>query len=308
MGYREKIKIGFIQTNVDHEMAWSDLYGTLTSSMNEDAEEMVADELRKGFKFFSEMVMKPEMILIPEYSVPDSLREIIEKFAKENGSVVFFGRDLVQINKSIVQNKGVAYVPYDWPNVNPYSNFSGNAYEFGKKHYALEELRWFEALGVDKKEDNKNYIFDAGDFGNIGIAICSDFYDLDRFLIYKGLVHHLFIIAYNKDANSFEVLTESISRLLMCNVVICNSGYYGNSLAFSPYKDNHKRQIYKAVGANLFSVQAIELPLSKLDDDQKIAGKLNGFPLPSNNDVNNLKFKAPPGYDKKTGRFMNENK
>ncbi len=298
--YKKFIRVGFIQTNIDHRLAWTDETGISTWSMRDCVEEMVAEELRKGFDFFNEMLEKPDFVLIPEYSIPTSLEPMLSKFTNISGCIVFCGLDLVKLNGNNVSNRGKVFVPYGWPNMalSSISRKNGSSYIFGKKHYAFEELTWFNDIGANPISDMKCYIFDASELGRIGIAICSDFFDLDRFAIYKGRVHHLFIIAYNKDESSFEVLTEALSRLLLCNVVICNTGFHGNSLAFSPYKDRNERLIYKAIGKNIFAVQAINIPLLKLDEDQKVADKQGHLPLTNSKERKGLEFKIPPGYKK----------
>jgi hypothetical protein len=89
----------------------------------------------------------------------------------------------------------------------------------------------------------------------------------------------------NKDLQSFYHLAESLSRIIFCNVVVCNTGFYGGSVAVSPYKGPHKRTIYRHEGNQLFTRQVIKLPVKELDDAEK----------GSNSD-----FKSkPPGYNDK---------
>ena len=106
--------------------------------------------------------------------------------------------------------------------------------------------------------------------------------------IYKGRIQHLLIIAHNPDTESYYFLSEAISRLVYCNVVICNTGEFGDSLAFSPYKKSYERILYRHKGSGLFSTQVISLPVKSLIHEQ------------SNDLEEGLKiFKArPPGYEK----------
>ena len=109
---------------------------------------------------------------------------------------------------------------------------------------------------------------------------------------------HLFVISYNKDPNLFVALTETISRLLMCNVIICNSGNYCNSLAFSPYKDYVKRNIVKFVGDKLFINQVYKVPLAKLKQDQKLAMNMSNNPYQVNKaDLDKITFKLASGFN-----------
>jgi hypothetical protein len=99
--------------------------------------------------------------------------------------------------------------------------------------------------------------------------ICYDFLDLERLAMYRGRVHHFFVLAYNRDFESFYHSAEAFSRMACCNVVVCNTGYYGGSLAVSPYKEPFRRTIYRSQGAQLFSSQIIELPVDSLDKHQR---------------------------------------
>ena len=63
---------------------------------------------------------------------------------------------------------------------------------------------------------------------------------------------------------SFYYLAEAISRIVFCNVVICNTGFYGGSIAFAPYFEDYKRYVYKHEGGNLYTNQIILLPVAGL--------------------------------------------
>lgn len=290
--HKEYLRLGIIQTNVDNRTAWN-YSGKPRLRMNPYAELMVMEEIRKGFFDINDRHNPPQIILLPEYSIPLGGLPIVERYAKAISSVIIGGLDVITNNKT-ASNKGVVIVPNRWPCNGP--SYTANKVYFGKTFFSHTELIWFDQCGVKPKSAPVNYILDAGEYGNIGIAICADFYDLERFVLYKGRIHHLFIISYNQDYKSFECLAEAISRLLMCNVVICNTGLHGDSLAYSPYKEDYKRVIYKNAGANLFSTQIVELPVRALDSEQTNAhdrfakNVLTVTPKPV--------FKWPPGYRK----------
>ena len=239
---------------------------------------------------------KPDIIVIPELTIPNPFIRDLEKLATEINCVVFAGMDWQKdyINNEI-RNKAVMIVPNNW-NTN-LKSFSCNKTFLGKKYPANLEKISIEEYNKDHESekdfefisDDNMYLIDAKEFGKIGFAICADFYDIERFVVYKGKVQHILILALNKDTNSFFAISEAIARLVMCNVVICNTGLYGDSLAFSPYIDSFKRMIYRNQGANLFSTQVVELPVKSLIHDQR-----------QNSDIKNIRniknFKMPPEY------------
>ena len=93
----------------------------------------------------------------------------------------------------------------------------------------------------------------------------------------NNTIQTLFILAYNRDITSFDHLAEAISRTVFCNVIVCNCGYYGGSLAVSPYREPHKRMVYQHSGAKLTNAQIVEIPLSALKNHQNKTGASNTF-------------------------------
>jgi hypothetical protein len=212
----EFLRIGIIQTTLDKDIAWMH-NGDLQSQINTDSESMVLEEIRRGFKdFYAQGTAAPRIVLIPEYSIPHSGIKRVERFAKAIDAVVIGGCDLFS-DGGYACNKGVVFIPNLWPRAEP-AYFCTQKY-FGKRFFAKTEIDWFRELRLKPVNDDVTYIINAGSYGNIGIAICADFYDIDRFVVYKGHIQHLIIIAYNKDNKSFGFLAEAISRLLFCNVV-----------------------------------------------------------------------------------------
>ena len=208
----------------------------------------------------------------------------LERLCIASKAIVIAGLDFIRGKKGI-QNKAVIMVPSQWPGVRKSRHVS--KYYVGKTHFSIPEKELFSDIGLTEEPDQATYLFHADIFGKIGIAICSDFFDLERFVIYRGKIQHLFVISHNQDTESYYFLAEAISRLVFCNVVICNTGFYGDSIAFSPYDKSFKRYIYRHKGQDLFATQVIKLPVRDLIEAQMLSPKKSNKSL----------FKAPPpGY------------
>ncbi|MFN7941443.1 MAG: hypothetical protein U0X73_07570 [Thermoanaerobaculia bacterium] len=134
------------------------------------------------------------------------------------------------------------------------------------------------------------WVVDGGRLGNFGVCICYDFMDLERALVYRGKIHHLFVLAYNRDVELFRSLAATLSRTVFCNVVVCNTGIYGASIAVAPYYQAYERTVYGEDGLGLFSAQAFTLPLGSIalaqGGDKTVLGSSTLTPA--------KKLKSPP--------------
>ena len=271
--------IGFIQTVVEEDIAWPK---PPPYQFSAESEERVWAEIKKGFINLLSGNEKPQLIVIPELSVPHGYEYDLRLLAASSGAVVIAGMDFYYSEGDKVCNRATVIVPDRWP-LASYSKRTSHFY-FGKTFYSAAEEEMFTRAKLVSQPDI--YILDAGGYGKLGIAICSDFFDIERFVVYKGRIQHLVIIAHNQDTESYYFLAEAIARLVYCNVVICNTGEFGDSIAFSPFKDAYKRIIYRHKGKGLFSTQVVAVPVKSLDHEQK-------------DDEPNVEFKSrPPGFKK----------
>lgn len=282
MKFEEYLNIGFIQTIVEGAIAWPKEEGKPSArNMSEISERRAIEEVKKGFIDLLNNDEKPHIIILPELSIPLGFEYELRQLCAASGAVVIAGLDFVW-NKEKVSNKAVVCVPRNWPTQG--KSRSTSFFYFGKTHYSHYESSRFPG---QLQSETSMYILDADKYGKIGVAICSDFFDIERFVIYKGRIHHLLIIAHNVDTESYYFLAEAISRLVFCNVIICNSGEFGDSIAFSPKKKNYERIIYRHKGKGLFTTQLVKVPVESLENEQK-----TGAPK--------KEFKSkPPGYVKK---------
>lgn len=279
----EKLKIGVIQTSLDPAAAWAN--GTKMSSSEE---ERAIIEIRAFFAAFHQEEPPPHIIVLPELAVPTGFESKLRTMATKMQSVVIAGFDYRDGEVSgQVHNDALLIVPRVWRGKTMGAKTTTR--RIGKTYAAPEEEKKLKSISCTFKEDPSVWLLDGGAIGSFGVMVCYDFLDLERIAMYRGRVHHLFILALNKDATSFRHVAEAVARMAFCNVIVCNCGHFGGSLAVSPYRLPERRTIYQHSGAGLATAQVIEVPVSKLDEHQHRN-------YPQHEHVNVFKS-LPPGYD-----------
>lgn len=298
----EKLAIGIVQTTVDAKQAWE--VGSRQPKMAAVQDEYVWMELRKAMRAFKDGGLKPKFVVFPELSLPRTRLADFERLVADLNVIVFIGADyLLNRQTKIAENQGVVFIPRGFFRGHP-SRYCSRLV-FGKTYGAPGEKDKLNALipPWSFHGDQKVYVFDGAEYGRIGVSICYDFMDIERALMYRGKIQHLFVLAYNQDLGMFRSLADSLSRTVFCNVVICNTGHFGGSLAVSPYYTAYNRTLYSHDGKGLFTTQVVELPLRKLVQAQQ--GKLNARKL---NAKEEPEFKRPPpGFqDRATLKLKNK--
>jgi hypothetical protein len=250
-------------------------------------EERAITEIRGFFAAFRQEKVPPDIIVLPELAVPTGFEPQLRRMATQMQSVVIAGFDYREgAHSGEVHNEALLIVPKRWRGKTMGSKSTTR--RIGKTYAAPEEDKKLTAIGCAFKKDPSVWLFDGDSVGTFGVMVCYDFLDLERVAMYRGKVQHLFILALNKDATSFRHVAEAVSRMAFCNVVICNCGHYGGSLAVSPYRLSERRTIYQHAGPSLATAQIIDLPVASIDLHQHgLDPKKDG----------EKEFKSlPPGY------------
>jgi predicted amidohydrolase len=304
---KDFLKIGLIQPVIDPGICWNESEAFIKSEklkkktftpykLNIDclSAERVWQEIKEGLRLLIKSDNCPEIILIPELHLPISKVNEIKAISKKHNVMIIAGIDFQRnpTDHSKIRNRGIISIPNNWGKDSVSTRLTCMYY--GKTYFTYMERNMFKNIeGFECNEDPEQnmYIFKTKDFGNFGIMICSDIFDIERMMLYQTKIHHLFIISLNMDLNTYFAMSETLTRLLYCNVVICNTGHFGGSLAVSPYADTNERTIYKYQGQKMFNTQLIDIPVKSLDEAQKFDFALD------DKKKKNIKFKAsPPGY------------
>ena len=278
----ETLKLGVIQTCLDPAAAWAN-----GPKMSACEEERAISEIRAYFAAFSQEQPRPDIIILPELAVPTGFERQLKRMATGMNSVVIAGLDYRNgTAPGEIHNEALLIIPKQWRGMNMGAKTTTR--RIGKTYPAHEEQKKLEKIFCTFKSDPSVWLFDGGDIGMFGIMVCYDFLDLERIAMYRGKVQHLFILALNKDATSFRHVAEAVSRMVFCNVVICNCGHFGGSLVVAPYRRAERRTIYQHAGAGLTTAQIVTLPVARLDSHQNLE-----FPVIDGE----KEFKSlPPGY------------
>jgi len=242
---------------------------------------------------------RAHFVLLPEFFLP---RKLLYRFIKERSirykciimGGLEYGTDKNSRNKLV--NEAFIVVPE-----NLFRRTTGrNAtiIKVPKLHPAPEEKDKLEGKGYEFKNGNRIYHFSSKKLGNFAILVCFDFLNLPVQAILQGQIQTLFVLTYNKDIPSFISIAETLLRLLLCNVVICNTGYYGGSAAFTPLREpSYERQVIQINGNRTQVGVTVQLPIKDIWKAQQ-----------GQNQIGNRKyFVVPPDYGELAIKTSNQN-
>ncbi|MDI1266374.1 MAG: hypothetical protein PS018_24275 [bacterium] len=281
----EKLAVGIVQTNLDAALAWQ-----RGPEMDIDEALEAESQIVHALESFAEAGPRPQIVVLPELAVPLHMRHQLQSHANALESIIIAGLDYRIVRHptmrqaGCVKNEALLVLPDRW--LGRRLRAPTTARIIGKTYPAWGERRLLRTAHYDFAPDPVVWVFDGHDAGRFAVAICYDFMDLERLAMYRGRIHHLFVLAYNKDVQSFNHTAEALARMAFCNVVVANTGFYGGSLAVSPFREPYLRTIFRAEGLKLVVAQTVELPVQSLHEHQVMP--MYGDDAP---------FKAhPPGF------------
>lgn len=289
----EDVRVAIVQTTVDAEAAWAKKDDDGILRMSEGEQDKAWRQITTAFQAIQELSEEPTLVLAPELCLGRGYEERLSRLAETHNAIFVCGLDYRQGDREDqIVNEAVLVIPENWGD-GKRSRRSTKTY-IGKNYPAPHEEEALAKLGLSFQQAAEIYRFVSTRLGSFGVSICYDMMDLQRALLYQGQIQHLFILAYNKDIRSFYHLAEALSRTLYANVVICNTGRFGGSLATAPLYRPEIRTIYRHEGQKLFTFQVVRLPVRSLlaaqrDGDRGVdSDGRHERPLYKN---------APPGYE-----------
>ena len=302
MMINKTLTVGVIQTSLDASAAWQsikDVGGDWKKcvQMSSLEERRAKKEIRHFLSSLKGMEQLPDIVVLPELSVPIGFKNHLRSIAEKMETIIIAGLDYQIISKEPepkVSNEAVIVVPRKLKCKQIARQTELRL--IGKTYASSAEKRKFDEINVMFQPRPTVWLFESKTLGNFAVAICYDFLDLDRIVLYRNKIQTLFILSHNKDTNSFDHVAEAITRMVFCNVVVCNCGHFGGSLAISPFREPYTRTIYRHSGQKLPNAQLIELPLRSLVQHQQ-----------SGTDINTYKS-LPPGFNKKPPLNINTEK
>ena len=291
MMVNERLHVGIIQTSLRADAAWiDDKSGNWQRCvrMSEIEERRAKREIRHFLASLRGLDRLPDIVLFPELSVPLGFEPMLRRAAEKLESIIVAGLDYrIEAGEPVptVSNEAIVIVPRRLRGKQIARHTEVR--RVGKTYPAPAEILKLKSIsggGVEFLPHPTVWVFDSPDLGKFAVAICYDFMDLDRIVMYRNKIQTLLILAYNRDTTSFDHVAEALSRMLFCNVVVCNCGQFGGSLAVSPYREPFRRLIYRHAGQGLANAQVVQLPLAILMSHQE------GI---THKDLKSL----PPGFD-----------
>lgn len=202
-----------------------------------------------------------DIVIFPELTVPNSYLDKISIAARKKKIIFIGGYEYLNLGHGN-KNRVIISIP---ENMKDKNKRYGPLLEY-------EQLKLFPAPiehQFNVLKGRKLYLFKNTWVGDFAILNCYDFTNLECKPVLQGHVDYIIVTAYNKDLNTFDGDAETTARDFHCYVIICNTGRYGNSLVYAPYKEDYRRYLYKIIGNDLTSMQTVTLNIKDIRESQK---------------------------------------
>ncbi len=249
----------------------------------------IMEQVARAFHYpkQSETHGEPELVLLPEVSVP--LREVqtVRDLAASTGRASLAGLYWRQL-RPVYPNRGGVSPRRRW-----FVNEAELAVPLGYEGRGPSSVRWFRirkpvparvetglAQALDRlnpgvcwtvMEGRRWYRFVHPKWGDFTIAICADLIDPSPWHALRGELLHLLMVGFNRDVKFFEGLTWVRAYENYVNLVAVNHGKYGGSFAWTP-KRRHLRDMATLRGGRIFLVADVGVPVKDLFRAQRTAG------------------------------------
>lgn len=215
-----------------------------------------------------------DFLIFPELFFPkEYLYKQIAKEAEESRIIILGGQEWNQTyernGKKIIRNNGFIAIPSVLEKQSPKPKEKPIIIQFPKIYPSPGEESFVKDCGYEFESGSRLYLFKSKILGNWAILICYDYLNLPFHTLLQSKIQTLFVIAHNRDTRYYLSLSDSLHRMLFCNVIVCNTGYYGGSHAFTPYRDPNKRNVYQVIGNKIDATVTLELPLKSIYEEQK---------------------------------------
>ncbi|WP_375322715.1 RNA-directed DNA polymerase [Aliivibrio logei] len=187
-------------------------------------------------------------VVFPECSIPRKWALNIAKKLSQNNISLICGVEYYAYNKTkgTYRNDCLVSLTTNWPGY--HSNF---LFMQPKCLPAHAEQQYLEQLGqtlyTPKKQQEMLPVYKHGNF-HFGVLICSDLTNPSNRLHFQGKLDTLFVLAWNKDINTFSFLVESAAHDIHTNVVQVNNRAYGDSRVRVPVNKAHQRDLVRLKG------------------------------------------------------------
>ena len=222
---------------------------------------------------------KPELMLLPEVSIPQPEVRTVRNLVAETGRAALAGlywRELRPVYRACYGttpvrkwfvNEAELVVPFGNDDRGP---SSVRWYRVRKPLPAHNEVGLAQALTAQSRSTTWSvlrgyrwYRFLHRRWGDFTVSICADLIDTAPWRSLRGELLHLFMVAFNKDVDLYDSLTWVRAYETYVNLVAVNHGHHGGSFLWTPRR-SHASELARLRGQRLFLIADVTVPVKDL--------------------------------------------